>query len=115
MPNLNFLNHLVPAGLAGQLIPLTITVPEACRISGYSRSELYRRLASGDLEGVKMGRSLRIVMGSIYSSLASLPRAEFGSPNALAPSRDASRAAPSGGRKSKSTLAIGEAMQQTAV
>jgi hypothetical protein len=77
MPNSNPLNRIVPASVVGQVPPLTVTVPEACRISGYSRSELYRRLASGDLTGVKIGRSLRIVVASIERSVAALPRAKF--------------------------------------
>ena len=45
--------------------PILVTIPEACRISGFSRSELYRRLAAGDLDAVKMGRSTRIVTASL--------------------------------------------------
>jgi hypothetical protein len=78
VPNLNHLNHAVPAEVSASHVPtLTVPVPEAMRISGYSRSELYRRLASGDLEGVKIGRSLRIVVASIHRSVAALPRAQF--------------------------------------
>ena len=71
-----------PAEVAGQIPALTVTAPEACRISGYSRSELYRRLASGDLEGVKIGRSLRIVVASIHRSVSALPPARFVHPPA---------------------------------
>jgi hypothetical protein len=67
----------LPAEVAGHIPVLTVTVPEACRISGYSRSELYRRMASGDLEGRKIGRSIRVVVASLERSVAALPRASF--------------------------------------
>jgi hypothetical protein len=74
MPNTNSLGQSVS--------PLAVTIPDACRISGYSRSELYRRLAMGDLEAVKIGRSTRVLMVSIERSLAALPRAHFAAPKA---------------------------------
>jgi hypothetical protein len=77
MPNLNHINSALPAEIAGQHPALLVSLPEACRISGYSRSELYRRLAIGDVEGVKIGRSLRIVVTSLHRSIAALPRAQF--------------------------------------
>ena len=77
MPNLNHLNSALPEGIAGQLPAILVPVPEACRISGFSRSELYRRLTSGELEGVKIGRSLRITTASLYRAIAALPRAQF--------------------------------------
>jgi hypothetical protein len=78
---LNLLNQTVPAEISASHVPtLTVPVPEAMRISGYSRSELYRRLTSGDLEGVKIGRSLRIIVASIHRSVAGLPRAKFKAP-----------------------------------
>ena len=82
MSNLTRINSAAPAATVGPLPTLTVTVSEALRISGYSRSELYRRLASGDIEGVKIGRSLRIVVESIYRSVAALPRAQFAQPKA---------------------------------
>ena len=69
MPNANSVGQSVS--------PLAVTIPDACRISGYSRSELYRRLGTGDLEAVKIGRSTRVLMTSIERSLAALPRAQF--------------------------------------
>lgn len=85
MPNLKQLNRVVPPEIAAQAgpsacEPLTVTIPETIRISGYSRSEVYRRLASGDLEAVKAGRSTRVLMQSIRRSVAALPRARFKSP-----------------------------------
>jgi excisionase family DNA binding protein len=53
------------------------TVPEACAIGGFSRSELYRRLAAGDLEAVKLGRATRITAESLRRMVARLPRATF--------------------------------------
>jgi excisionase family DNA binding protein len=57
--------------------PLLLTVPEACRFSGFSRSEIYRRLATGELEAVKIGRSVRVVTDSLRRAVANLPRATF--------------------------------------
>lgn len=53
-------------------------VPDACRISGLSRSELYRRLAAGDISAVKAGRKTLILMDSLRKHIASLPSAYFG-------------------------------------
>src|SRR4051812_44035094 len=57
--------------------PLLVTVDEAIRLSGFSRSELYRRLASGELEARKIGRSVRIITESLRRLVASLPKAQF--------------------------------------
>jgi hypothetical protein len=82
MPNLNHINSAVPAELAAHFPAILVPLHEASRISGYSRSEIYRRLASGDLEGVKIGRSLRITTASLCRSIAALPRAQFAQPKA---------------------------------
>ena len=80
---MNFGDYLVMSTsptVANAVLPLAVTIPDACRISGYSRSELYRRLGVGDLEAVKIGRSTRVLMASIERSLAGLPRAQFAAP-----------------------------------
>jgi excisionase family DNA binding protein len=55
-------------------------IPEACRISGLSRSEIYRRLAAGDIRAVKSGSRTLILMDSLRAHLTSLPLATFRAP-----------------------------------
>jgi hypothetical protein len=55
-------------------------IPDACRISGLSRSEIYRRLAAGDIHAVKSGSRTLILMESLRAHLASLPLATFRAP-----------------------------------
>lgn len=58
---------------------LAVSIPEATIISGLSRSEIYRRLAAGDIRAVKSGTRTLIPMDSLKAHLASLPPASFGS------------------------------------
>jgi excisionase family DNA binding protein len=64
---------LTPAGE-----PVAGSVAEACRISGLSRSELYRRLRAKKIDAVKSGTRTLIVMESLRRHIASLPPAKFG-------------------------------------
>ncbi len=57
--------------------PLAVTIYEAVRVSGLSRSELYRRLGAGDIRAVKSGSRTLILMDSLRAHLASLPAATF--------------------------------------
>jgi hypothetical protein len=57
--------------------PLAVPIPEAVRLSGLSRSELYRRLASGHVRAVKSGARTLILVDSLRAHLASLPLAIF--------------------------------------
>ena len=59
------------------ITPLVMPVAEAIRFSGLSRSELYRRLAAGDLKAKKSGRKLLILADSLRAHLDSLPDATF--------------------------------------
>jgi excisionase family DNA binding protein len=52
-------------------------IGDACRISGLSRSEVYRRLAAGDIRAIKSGSRALILMDSLRAYLASLPAATF--------------------------------------
>ena len=60
--------------------PLAVTIPEATRVSGLSRSELYRRLADGKVRAVKSGARTLILMDSLRAHLESLPSATFRAP-----------------------------------
>jgi hypothetical protein len=57
--------------------PLAVPIPEAVRLSGISRSELYRRLATGQVLAVKSGTRTLILMDSLRAHLTSLPPATF--------------------------------------
>jgi hypothetical protein len=57
--------------------PMALTIHEAVRISGLSRSELYRRLSDGKVQAVKSGARTLILMDSLRAHLASLPPAKF--------------------------------------
>lgn len=60
-----------------QISPMAVTIHEAVRVSGLSRSELYRRLADGKVLAVKSGARTLILMESLRAHLASLPPATF--------------------------------------
>jgi hypothetical protein len=59
---------------------LAVSVTEATRITGISRSELYRRLATEQVSAIKSGKRTLILMESLRRHLASLPPATFRSP-----------------------------------
>lgn len=54
-----------------------VPVAEAVRLSGISRSSLYRLLAAGDIKAIKIGRSTLIVAASLRAYLEAAPPAEF--------------------------------------
>ena len=57
--------------------PLMVSIAEALRVSGLSRSDLYRRLAAGHIRAVKAGSRTLIPFDSLVEHLRALPRAEF--------------------------------------
>jgi hypothetical protein len=60
--------------------PLTVTIPEAIRLSGLSRSELYRQLSAGRIRARKSGSRTLIVWASLQTHVEALPPAEFRAP-----------------------------------
>jgi hypothetical protein len=60
-----------------RLEPALLTIPNAVSYSGLSRSEIYRRLAAGDIEAVKAGSRTLVSMASLRSYIQKLPRATF--------------------------------------
>ena len=62
--------------------PIAAPIPVACRISGLSRSEIYRRLSAGDILAVKSGSRTLVLLDSLRAHLASLPTATFRAPRA---------------------------------
>src|ERR1700761_4778659 len=69
-------------GAVSGLEPIAAAIPRACQISGLSRSEIYRRLAAGDIHAVKSGSRTLILMDSLRAHMASLPAATFRAPKA---------------------------------
>jgi hypothetical protein len=56
-----------------------LSITDSIRYSSLSRSEIYRRLASGDIHAVKNGQRTFCVVASLRAYLAKLPKAKFGS------------------------------------
>ncbi|MCU1750069.1 helix-turn-helix domain-containing protein [Pseudomonas sp. 6D_7.1_Bac1] len=50
---------------AHQIAPLSVSVEDAARIVGYSRSGVYELIASGDLKAFKLGRRRLILMAEL--------------------------------------------------
>jgi hypothetical protein len=57
--------------------PLLVSIADARTISGLSRSELYRRMAAGDIRAVKSGTRTLIILHSLIEHLKALPAAKF--------------------------------------
>ncbi|MCB2066540.1 MAG: helix-turn-helix domain-containing protein [Erythrobacter sp.] len=53
--------------------PLTITIPEAVKLTGLSRSRIYEALKSRELVAKKAGRRTLIGFADLEAFLASLP------------------------------------------
>ncbi|MCQ4162655.1 helix-turn-helix domain-containing protein [Roseomonas sp. GC11] len=56
---------------------LALSIPAAVAATGLSRSEVYRRLARGELRAVKLGKRTLILAESLRAFLHALPAAEF--------------------------------------
>jgi hypothetical protein len=56
---------------------LAVRLAEAAHISGFSRSELYRRAARGEVIFLKCGASTLVDLESLRAAVASLPRAQI--------------------------------------
>ena len=57
--------------------PIAVTVPDAVRLSGYSRSALYEAMKKG-LPARKAGRRTLILVADLEAYLASLPEYKAG-------------------------------------
>jgi hypothetical protein len=55
--------------------PIAVRIPQASRISGLSRSEIYRRAGRGEIILLKCGKSTLVDFRSLRATMASLPRA----------------------------------------
>lgn len=47
--------------------PISVRIPEACRLTGLSRSRLYELMKNGDIEFAKVGASTLILVESLRS------------------------------------------------
>ncbi len=54
-------------------VPIALTISEAVRVSGKSRTALYEALKRGDLSARKAGRRTLILFADLQAYLASLP------------------------------------------
>jgi hypothetical protein len=63
-----------PDGKSSELEPLAVPLPDAQRISGQSRTSLYRANARGDLIFIKAGSKTLVDYESLKSLIQSLPR-----------------------------------------
>ena len=52
---------------------LALTIAQAAKLAGLSRSAIYQEIRAGRLRAVKRGRSTRILMEDMKAYLASLP------------------------------------------
>jgi hypothetical protein len=66
-----------PIHMTQQLEPLVVTINDGSRISGRSRSELYRLLVSGKLKAKKNGRRTLIIYESLKQLIDDSPDATF--------------------------------------
>lgn len=58
--------------------PIAVTIPEAVRLSGISRTAIYEALARGDISARKAGRRTLVSFEELQSFLASLPEYRSG-------------------------------------
>ena len=59
-------------------IPIAVTIPDAVKASGMSRSSIYEALKRGDLSARKAGRRTLINFSDLQAYLASLPEYKAG-------------------------------------
>lgn len=57
---------------------IAVTIPEAVRASGMSRSAIYEALKRGDLSARKAGRRTLIPFADLQAFIASLPEYQAG-------------------------------------
>ena len=65
------------SGGATYIEPIAVRLPQAIQISGFSRSEIYRRAARGEITLLKCGSSTLVDMASLRGAVAGLPRANI--------------------------------------
>jgi predicted DNA-binding transcriptional regulator AlpA len=66
---------LTISDIRGPPDPIAVRIPEAIRISGLSRSEIYRRAGRNEIVLLKCGKSTLVEYRSLRATIESLPRA----------------------------------------
>jgi hypothetical protein len=66
-----------PTALTAKLQPLVIRLGEAIRFSGFSRSDLYRRAARGEVIFLKAGARVLVDLHSLRAAVEALPKANL--------------------------------------
>lgn len=64
--------------------PLAASIPEAVRLSGLSRSAIYREAGAGRIRLLKLGRTTLVDMASVRAFLDTLPPARIAAPRPAA-------------------------------
>ncbi len=59
-------------------IPIAVTIPDAVKVSGMSRTSIYEALKRGDLTARKAGRRTLISFADLQAYLAGLPEYRAG-------------------------------------
>jgi excisionase family DNA binding protein len=54
--------------------PLTVRIPEACRLTGIGRSKLYELIAAGQIEVIKVGTISLVPVSSLLEFLRARTR-----------------------------------------
>jgi excisionase family DNA binding protein len=57
---------------ATQLEPISIDIPEACRLTSVGRSKLYQLMDAGEVRFVKVGKRRLVLVASLREWLAKL-------------------------------------------
>lgn len=66
-------NTMAADGRTPALDPILLRIPEACRVSGLSRSALYKLNRAELLKFRKFGRTTLVEFNSLRAAIASLP------------------------------------------
>jgi hypothetical protein len=64
----------------GGIEPLAVSVDQAARITGESRSQIYNRVGRGEYRAIKSGARTLIIYESIKQRFANLPAAKIKTP-----------------------------------
>lgn len=59
-----------PANEVELIEPISVRIPEACRLTGIGRSKLYELIASGELEVIKIGAMTLVPMAGLRNLIA---------------------------------------------
>lgn len=76
-PRVSVVTSELPCLKKGMVDPVLISIANTQVVSGLSRSEIYRRMAAGDIRAVKAGSRTLIVLQSLIDHLNALPAATF--------------------------------------